>query len=84
MHQHRCEICGRTATTHDTAVESGAAQAVRHLCQQHAGIDWRSLLLADAASSQNALASLIEWHRGLSDGEKSQLEMEYRLRMRRR
>lgn len=55
MARHLCEVCGRPATVHVTAVASGVATE-RHLCEVHSGgacaIDRRLLDAIDRANAK--------------------------------
>jgi hypothetical protein len=84
MDHPKCELCGEPAEIHETAIENGVAVGSQHLCKQHGESHWRSAVQAVEARSQDALAQLTEWYRGLTDGERSRLEIEYRLMCRNR
>jgi hypothetical protein len=79
MDHPKCEVCGEPAAIHETAIENGVAVGSHQLCKLHGEPHWRSAVQAVEARSQDALAQLTEWHRGLSDVERTRLEMEYRL-----
>jgi hypothetical protein len=80
MHQPECVICGQPATIHETALTRGQAIS-RHLCQSHG----QSLLPTIAPGDQAAaLRSLAEQYRSLSDAERTQLALSYRLTRRAR
>jgi hypothetical protein len=79
MDHHKCEVCGQPAAIYETAIENGVAVGSHQLCKLHGESHWRSAVQAVEARSHDALAQLAEWHRGLTDVERSRLEMEYRL-----
>jgi hypothetical protein len=73
MLQPKCEICGQPAVIHETVVEDEGA-VTRHLCQDH----------GQAASpvvdfGPQATQAAEEQYRNLSDAEKEQFAMLYRL-----
>jgi hypothetical protein len=84
MRQYKCEVCGEPAAVYDTAIENGEAVATRCLCQEHGTGELQAILRRQASNAQDALAKLSEWYGGLSDVEKSRLELDYRLSRRRR
>ena len=84
MDHPKCEVCGEPAAIHETAIENGVAVGLHHVCKQHGESHWRSALQAAESRSQDALAQLTEWYRGLPDVERNRIEIEYRLMRRSR
>jgi hypothetical protein len=79
MLQPRCEICGRPATLHETALAGGAV-VVRHLCQEHGQDAWHAVLPPLDPDRQAAALQAVEGHwRGLPEAEKEHLALTYRL-----
>ena len=79
MDHPKCEVCGKPAAIHETAIENGVAVGSHQLCKLHGESRWQSAVQAAEASTPDALTQLTAWYRGLTDVERSRLEMEYRL-----
>lgn len=78
MRRYHCEVCGQPATIHETAVNDGAV-SYRHLCEAHG----QDVALTEAVKRDEAsFQVMVDYYRGLSDAEKDQLALEYRLRRR--
>ena len=71
----KCDICGQPATIHETTIETGEATS-RHFCQEHGG----SLLPPIDPDVQAAsLRAMEEYYYSLSDAERENMALLYRL-----
>lgn len=78
MRRYHCEICGQPATIHETALNDGAV-SYRHLCQVHG----QEMLPAPVVTSDEAgFQAMVDYYRNLSDAEKDELALDYRLQRR--
>ncbi|HEY3395156.1 MAG TPA: hypothetical protein VGK58_20820 [Lacipirellulaceae bacterium] len=78
MRQYLCEVCGQAATIHETAVNDGTVN-YRHLCQVHG----QEILLVPVVKQDDAaFQAMVDSYRSLSDAEKDELALDYRLRRR--
>jgi hypothetical protein len=82
MHPERCDVCGRPATVHETAIAAGNV-ASRHFCDAHgAGVRADAVPLDDT-QRQAAITTLAERASKMTPAERARLELEYRLVTRR-
>jgi hypothetical protein len=78
MRRYHCEICGQPATIHETVFNEGAVSC-RHLCQVHG----QEKLLDPVVKSDEAdFQALVDYYQSLSDAEKDELALDYRLQRR--
>jgi hypothetical protein len=75
MLRPKCDICGRPATIHETAINAGEVTS-RHLCQEHGEPSLPTVIPGTQAAS---LEEVMERYRCLSDAEREQMALEYRL-----
>jgi protein-arginine kinase activator protein McsA len=75
MLQPKCDICGEPATIHETTIESGKATS-RHFCQEHGA---PSLPPVDKAYQAASLRAMEEYYHSLSDAERENMALLYRL-----
>jgi hypothetical protein len=75
MRWHPCEVCGRPATIHETAVKGGNV-AEHHRCYAH-GAD--GLHIRSDEHQQADFRAMVEQYHRLSDAEKNEIALTYRL-----
>jgi hypothetical protein len=75
MLELKCAICGKPATIHDTVIESQAATS-RHFCPEHAEPAPVPVFRGSQADAQKALE---EYYHSLSDSERENMALLYRL-----
>ena len=81
MLKPKCIVCGQPAALHETAIIAGEWVS-RHFCREHGE---PFLPSADPAVRAASLRSMEEYYRSLSDAEREEMALTYRLmgRMRR-
>jgi hypothetical protein len=75
MRCYPCEVCGEPATIHETAIEGGVVSR-RHSCEVHGK---ESLLVPEVKSDDAGFQAMVDYYRGLSEAEKDEMAVEYRL-----
>ena len=71
----KCEVCGQPAAIHETTIEAGEATS-RHFCQEHG----QPLLPpVDPGVQAASLRALEEYFHSLSDAERENMALLYRL-----
>jgi hypothetical protein len=72
---HRCEVCGRPATIHETILSHGVVTD-RHVCYLHGDV---MLLSPKAEHSHEEFQTIVEHYQRLSASERKQIALHYRL-----
>jgi hypothetical protein len=73
--QPRCDLCGRPATIHETAIRAGETVS-RHFCQEHGE---PPLPPVDPGVQAASLRAAEEYYLSLSDAEREHMALVYRL-----